>query len=317
MTETCYIIDADADSGKTAIRFAAFDTLISISVYGEEQNVVQHFLIEAMRACERYERLFSRTLEGTDVWRINNAEGGKVFVDAQTAELTKLALGYCERSRGMFDITIGSVSKLWDMKRRIIPDHARIEAALSHVDWRKIEVGCDKTNNKHWIRLNDPESYIDLGGIAKGWIADRLGELFEAAQDSGIWGYCIDLGGNILVGGEKPDGTPWKIGLRIPGSRTASNESPKPYERAVILRRGSVVTSGIYERAFTQDGKAYHHILDPKTGYPVETDCLSASVVCERSIDAEGYSTTLLALGRDRGLEFARTIPEILEVIYQ
>lgn len=333
------------------LRFPAFNTLVSLSVYADESRA-QNCLMHVKDLCDTYERTFSRTLEGSDVSRINSASGNRTYVDKHCAELVSLALSYCAKSDGIFDITIGAVSKLWDMKRGIIPAQSDIEAALKHVDWRCIEVGFEASSKKHWVRLNDPHTSIDLGGIAKGWIADRLGEML---QDAGVQGYCIDLGGNVLVGGEKPDGKLWKIGLRTPSVTAASSsknsqypaDNPNPtgippasntskasdaspkrtantemlcnkiYSQTLGLPHGSVVTSGIYERAFISNGKLYHHILDPKTGYPAYCKHASVSVVCERSIDAEGFSTTLLALDDKQANRLIECTPEIKQAIYQ
>ena len=143
---------------------------------------------------------------------------------------------------------------------------------------------------------------MDVGGIAKGWIADRLSALLA---ERGLDSFVVNLGGNVMARGQKPDGSPWRVGLQDPRDKGS-------IVGAVTVRDASAVTSGVYERCFERDGAFYHHILDPKTGFPVETDAAGATVVARRSIDAEGYSTTLLALGIERGLAFARERDAIL-----
>ena len=160
-----------------------------------------------------------------------------------------------------------------------------------------------RLSEQRWFaRIRDPKATVDLGGIAKGWIADRLAELMSAHDLSS---FIVNLGGNVMAHGSKPDGSPWRIGLQDPRRKDG-------IVGAVAVRDASAVTSGVYERCFERDGRVYHHILDPATGFPVRTDAAGATVVARRSIDAEGYSTTLVALGIERGIAFARSHPAIL-----
>ena len=121
--------------------------------------------------------------------------------------------------------------------------------------------------------------------------------------------FLINLGGNVVAHGEKPGGIAWNIGIRDPRDENS-------IVGAVPLCDASAVTSGIYERCCEVNGKFYHHILSPETGMPVQTDVAGATVIADRSIDAEGYSTTLLALGTVRGLAFAREHPAIRKAIF-
>ena len=204
--------------------------------------------------------------------------------------------------------------RLWDFHRGVIPDEKDIAEALTHVDWRTIKLGIrEELNPRNDIcrrprfsaRIADPRASVDVGGTAKGYIADDLGELL---QDNGLSSYVINLGGNVLAHGSKPQGDPWRVGIQDP---RASRESGSILG-AVPLENASAVTSGTYERYFMHNERAYHHILDPKTGHPVQTDLAGATVVARTSLDAEGYSTTLLALGKDAAVEFVRTHEAIL-----
>ncbi len=173
------------------------------------------------------------------------------------------------------------------------------------MDWRQLKLW--KEGGACLARLADPAAAVDAGGIAKGWIADRLIDAL-AAHDLG--GIIVNLGGNVAVRGAKPSGEPWGIGVRNPAD-------PATLLGAVPLAAGSAVTSGIYERCFTApDGTFYHHILDPRTGMPAETDVAGVTVICEQSIDAEGFSTTLLALGTERGRALVQRHPEILQAFF-
>ena len=132
-------------------------------------------------------------------------------------------------------------------------------------------------------------------------------------EQRGVEHALVNLGGNVAVMGGKPDGAPWRVGVRRP---LPSSSMPLLDSFAVLaLRDGSAVTSGIYERAFEQDGKLYHHILDPRTGFPAETDLLSATVVAQSSLDADGYTTALIMMGADRALAFAEQHPALEAVL--
>lgn len=158
---------------------------------------------------------------------------------------------------------------------------------------------------RYRARLDDAAASVDVGGTAKGYIADALGDILS---EEGVESFVVNLGGNVLAHGTKPNGKPWMIGLQDP--RT-SRESGTVLG-AVPLENASAVTSGTYERFFEKDGKTHHHILDPKTGYPAETDLAGATAIARTSLDAEGYSTTLLALGKERATAFVQNHPAIM-----
>ena len=272
---------ADADIRSTTT--FAFDTVVELSVYGDAD-----ILEAAVEACTRYDQLFSAQREGSDVWRINHAAGQPVTVDADTADLIKKSLEFCQASNGMFDITIGAVSLLWDFDNAVKPSDEAIAAALPHIGWRNVQV------SGNTVTLTDSEAAIDLGGIAKGWIADALADLY---RDRGASAGLINLGGNVYAVGQKPSGKPWTVGLRNPNMAGGSAVS------TIEVRDKSVVTSGLYERHFTLDGVDYYHILDPRTGYPVATDLRADTVISDSSLDGDGMSTTLFIYGSKKGLE--------------
>lgn len=341
MDETCahildpipdeqYLEARDATGGKPAgVRFLAFNTIIDIEAYGEAAACRAAF--EKARAlCRLYERLFSRTLPHSDIARINSAHGQPVAIDPLTYDLLERALSYCAESEGAFDITVGSAVRLWNFHEGTVPDDGALAEAVRHVDWHALrlrktpaataaESDADAATEAVpgfeaapepkacFAQLADPDAAVDAGGIAKGWIADALVAAMEA---HGLSGIIVNLGGNVAVSGTKPTGDPWRVGIRDP-------RDPSQLIGAVPLVAGSAVTSGVYERCFTApDGTFYHHILDPRTGHPVETDVAGVTVICEKSIDAEGFSTTLLALGLERGLALARRHPEILQAFF-
>ena len=291
------------EAGMIAQRFLAFSTAITLQAFAPEQACLAAF--ERVRSeARRFERLFSRTLPHSDISRLNRAEGIPIEISRDTADLLECALSYCADSDGRFDITMGAAVQLWDLRRAIIPSQDELREAVTHVDWRGVRVW--EEGGRHFAQLTDPQAAVDVGGIAKGWIADRF---TNALVEAGLENFLINLGGNVVAHGEKPGGTAWNIGIRDP-----RNEGT--IVGAVPLRDASAVTSGIYERCCEVDGKFYHHILSPETGMPVETDAAGATVIANRSVDAEGYSTTLLALGTARGLAFAREHPAIRKAIF-
>lgn len=285
------------------LRFGAFDTRVKLSAYGEEALVRTAFR-KALADCRRFEGLFSRTLAGGDIARLNAAAGGTLLVEDDTYDLLAGSLRFCEASHGLFDVTIGPVVALWDFKRGVIPERGALDAALEHVGYRNLVLG--GRPGARTARLADARAAVDAGGTAKGYIADRLCERLE---NLGLERFVVDLGGNVAVRGGKPDGSPFVVGVRDPADASRML-------CGVRLHEGSVVTSGLTERCFFKQGRRYHHILDPRTGYPVDTDAESASVVARSSFVCEGYSTTLCALGLARGAVFAAENAEIDRAVF-
>lgn len=298
-------------------RFFAFDTSVVIEL-GPHPHLDTGIALagQLIAMCREYERLFSRTLPHSDVSRINRAHGEWVRIDPRTADLIGEAVHYCTQSEGTFDITIGTLCRLWNWKAQQVPHSTEIAQALRHVNYRAIEMsygysagqtGGDNSNgssndDEAWCRLRDPQAAIDLGGIAKGWIADRL---CETIQFAGYEHFLIDLGGNTVLHGRPADQQPWNIGIPNPLDTGRSIAT-------LQLTDVSIVTSGIYERRFTADNITYHHIIDPHTGYPARTNLISATIIARTSLDAEGYSTTVLAVGAHRAARFIAAHPAIL-----
>lgn len=297
-------VAGEGASGPHACVFYAFNTEISLSAYGCESSAAFAAFEQAVEACRRYERFFSRTLPHSDVSRLNAAGGAEVRITDETYDLLQGSLRYCEQSLGWFDITVGSLTSLWDFQQGVMADADALQERLALVDWRGVVLGGEP--GARTARLSTPGAMVDVGGTAKGWIADRLAELCEAR---GVAHFIINLGGNVVVGGGKRDGSPFAVGIRNP-------KDTSKILGVVNLTDGSVVTSGLYERCFELDGKRYCHILDPRTGMPIQTDVESATVVAAKSFDCDGFSTTLCALGIEKGIEFARSRPEIACAIF-
>ena len=302
-----------------------FDTVITLTAYDRDftsenssfftrnkdaSDNCEVFLDECFALCMRYENLFSSTKEGSDIWNINHANGEAVTVDPATYDLVEKALYYADLSQGIFDPTIGTVTELWNFHAdsdKTVPDEESLKKALSHVDYKKVELR--KDSGECSVRLLDSAARLDLGGIAKGYIADRLKELYlEKGANSGI----INLGGNVLLVGKKPgsDSTSsFNVAIQKPFGDDGEAMLTLP------LTDKSLVTSGIYDRYFEKDGRIYHHILDTKTGLPIENNIYSATIVSDSSVDGDALSTICFSLGIEKGMELIESIPDI-HVLY-
>ena len=256
------------------------DTFCTITIYGPHDR---QLLDEAFDLCEKYEALLSKSAEGSDIWRINRAGGSAVTVAEETIEVIKAGMEYGGLSAGMFDITVGRLTALWDFSGDPrVPPGVELAEALGTVGYENVIVNGDT------VRLTDPDTWLDLGAIAKGYIADRVADFLK---DHGVTGAVVDLGGDVAVMGEKPDGSMWGIGVRKPfGDQSDLLGIIKTSE-------ASIVTSGVYERRFELDGTIYHHILDPKTGMPVISDVVGATIIAENSATGDAVSTIAVLVG--------------------
>ncbi len=290
---------ANAQSTKPLARQGfMLDTVISISLYDTQDEAI---LDGAFALCEEYEQLFSRTISTSDVYRINHSDGAPVEVSDATAELLCIALEYARLSGGAFDPTIEPLVTLWDIMadEPYVPDAGAISAALARVDWTKVSVDGNVVTLHAGMGL-------DLGGIAKGYIADKLREYLS---ENGVDSALINLGGNVLTLGGKPDGSNFTIGVQKPFGQNSDILG------ACRLKGMSVVTSGIYERYFVEDDRLYHHILDTKTGYPVENELYSVTIISPTSTDGDALSTICFALGSEDGMALIETLDGI-ECVY-
>lgn len=270
-----------------------FDTVIQITIYDSDDISL---LEQCFAYCDAFENTVSRHRKNSEISQINNAGGNPVTVSDTTIELLQTGIAYGELTGGAFDITVAPLSILWDFKNNPgnVPAEEAIESALSHVDYRNIQI------DGNTVTLKDPEAAIDLGGIAKGYMADTLKKYLE---EQGVKSAILNLGGNVLTIGTKPDGTSFHIGIQKPfgdGNSTITS---------VIADDSSVVTSGSYERYFkTEDGIICHHILDTKTGYPCETGLLGVTILSDKSVDGDALSTACFALGIEKGRALIESI---------
>lgn len=263
-----------------------FDTVISITIYDSTNKAL---IDSCFGLANYYENIFSRTIDGSDIYKINHSDGRPTVVSSETIDLLSTAIKYSVLTDGIVDPAIGGVSSLWDFHNfGVIPDKSDIKAAICHVNYENIII----TGNT--VTLTDPNTDIDLGFIAKGYIADKIKEYLIL---EGVNSAIINLGGNVLTIGSKPDGSPFTIGIQEPFADTGTAAT------VVSVDDKSVVTSGIYERYFTYGGSIYHHILDTDTGYPVCTDLFGVTIISDSSTDGDALSTACLALGYEKAVE--------------
>ncbi len=263
------------------------DTIVTLNAECDDETLEGAFSL-----CEDLEKLLSRTIEDSEVSRLNSGE--TVAASEHTRKIIERALYYSDLTNGKFDITICPVSSLWNFNEEIIPERKEIAEALKSVDYQSILFGETK------IKLD--KTKIDLGGIAKGYIADEVCEYFK---QKGVKCGIVNLGGNVKVFGKE-----YTVGIQSPFKS-------KEVIAKMRLADMSVVTSGIYERSFEKDGALYHHILDTKTGYPVDNTLASATVIGESSLDCDALSTVCMVLGTDDAIDFINNQTECEAILIE
>jgi thiamine biosynthesis lipoprotein len=229
-----------------------------------------------------------------------NAGIAPVKVHTDLLNVLERSLYYAELSGGAFDPTIGPLVKLWgigtDAER--IPEEGEIRQALALVNWQDLVI--NRKAERAFLKV--PGMALDLGAIAKGYAADEAARI---AGESGVKRAIFDLGGNILALGSRSETEDWRIGVQDPlGERGA-------YIGLLSVRDKSIVTSGVYERFFESGGRRYHHILSTEDGYPVNKGLLSVTIVAQKSIDADALSTSVFALGYEKGRTLIESLPGI------
>jgi len=293
-----YLPYVKAQEGQAQATRFLMDTAVDVSAYGRNAEASVNSVFGEM---ERLEEVLSRHIPTSEVAKINAQAGEWVAVSDTTLEVIALGLEIGELTGGAFDITVGALVSLWgfgtgDYK---VPSEEEITAALATVDYRKVEV--DKANK----RVRIPEGTIlDLGGVAKGYIVDYARQfLLKQKMQRAI----VNAGGDISVIGGRPDGTPWRVGVQNPND-------PSQISWVIPLQNNSVVTSGDYQRFFIQDGESWHHILDPRTGYPAR-GLKSVTIVASSAGRADALSTAVFVLGWEKGRELVEKLPGVEAII--
>ena len=269
------------------IQIFAMDTFMDLKVSGKN---AQKAILEAEREINALERMLSNTIENSEISAINqNAGKDAVKVSDDTLYLLKEAREIYDFTQGAFDITIAPIIDVWGFTKEVkkVPDEETLKQKLDLVDMKKLQIN---EKNKT-VFLEESGMAIDLGGIAKGYATDKVNEIFI---ENGITSSVISLGGNVSVTGKKEDGSKWKVAIQDPLNKEG-------YAGVLYVEDTSVVTSGGYQRFFEENGKTYHHIIDPKTGMPADTGLLSVTIVCKNSTKADGLSTSVFIAGLEKG----------------
>lgn len=273
-----------------------FDTAVTITLYGNDKK----YISDCFDLCKKYENMFSNTVSNSEICKINDAarSNSAVNVSKETIELLNKGIYYGDISNGKFDITIGKLSELWDFNgdNPTVPDTNTISSMLKDINYKNIEI------KDQSVLLKDANSKIDLGGIAKGFIADKLKTYLES---KGVQSGIINLGGNILLIGSKPDHSEFNIGIQKPFANDDSSIA------VLSIKDKSIVTSGVYERYFYDTDTLYHHILDTKTGYPVKNNLLGVTIISDLSVDGDGLSTTTFTMGLTDGMKFIEDLENV------
>lgn len=290
-------IGNDAKNPITDSRFC-LDTLVTLTLYEGGNEVL---LDEAFEELDRLESLLSVHRVGSDLWNLCDQAGeAPVPVSPETMELLLAAKEYYALSQGYLDISIGALIDLWDVGGEgHVPSDEEKTAALALKGLEKLVL--DETDCTAF--LPRPDMKLDLGALAKGYMADKLKTFLT---DRGVTGAILDLGHNILLIGGKPTTGYFTVGVKHP------LETEKNRLAAVVQTTDkSVVTSGTYERYFEQNGVRYHHILDPFTGAPANTGVLSVTILSDTSLEGDALSTTCLLLGAEKGLALIESLVNV------
>lgn len=280
--ETRFLMD-------TAVRIAVYDDALSREEAASAVN-------RAFSRMSRLESMVSAQVETSEIARLSKLSGGEAYaVSDTTSAILRQALGISDQSGGAFDITIGPLEELWgfytDHPRK--PDSLEVTGAMGKVGYRMMQIDGNR------VRLAKHGMKIDLGGIAKGYIVDAA---VQSLKESGVRAGIVDGGGDLRIFGSHPVNRQWRIGVRHP--------RPEANSLFGVLRLDScaIATSGDYERFFMDGGRRYHHILDPKTGYPA-SGCVSVTILADRAMLADAYATTVFVLGPDQGMELLKSRP--------
>ncbi|MGE5676855.1 MAG: FAD:protein FMN transferase [Pseudomonadota bacterium] len=274
-------------------------TVVEITLYDHQDEKIIDKAFS--RISEIESEMTINNAETSEIIALNNASGkGEVTLTPDTFYVVERGKYYSDLTKGKFDITVGPVVKQWNIGTdyAAVPDPAELAKAVSLVDYTKLILNKDKLTAK----LEDAGMKVDLGAIAKGYSADEVARILK---ENGVQHAIINLGGNVMTIGGNPKGTPWKIGIQDPFNPRGD------YLGIVTVQDKTVVTSGTYERYFEANGKKYHHILDTTTGYPVDNNLYSTSIITDKSIDGDGLSTTTLLLGLEDGMKLIEGLDNV------
>lgn len=271
------------------------DTFVTITVVSDSADKADKAIVDAFSTIERFGNLINIFSDKSEVSSINrNAGIREVKVSPETLNVIEKAIYVSEKSEGAFDPTIGPIMRLWDFYKKIKPSEPEIRKNLMLVNYKDIIINRDKST----VFLKEKGMLLDLGGIAKGYAVDlAVINLKQNSINSGI----VAIAGDIRTFGLKPDEKPWNIGIKNPRRKNNSDE----IIAKIRLSDKAISTSGDYERYFLINGERFHHLLDPKTGYPAGC-CQSVSIITDNGAFTDAFSTAVFILGSEKGLKLAQ-----------
>ncbi|MCD7777811.1 MAG: FAD:protein FMN transferase [Clostridiales bacterium] len=277
----------------------AMDTTMTITAYGEN---AEDAVDAAAAEIAKLDRLFSVTDENSDIYKLNTEKTAQVSED--TYNLIEEALSCSERTNHILNPAIYPVVKAWGFTtgNYRIPGEEELNSLKTHIDPNKIVLD----NETMTAAITDPELEIDLGSVAKGYTSGKISELFN---EMGIQSGIISLGGNVQTIGKKTDGSQWRVAVLDP-----KNQSE--YAGIIETDNKAVITSGDYQRFFEENGKIYHHIIDPSTCAPAESGLSSVTIVSENSTAADAYSTALFIMGKEKAADFWRQNKDDFDAVF-
>jgi len=297
------------DAKKVTLEDKAMGTHVLITTYTTptlDEKTITPKLEKALAEIRRLERLMTTWREDSEISRINQAAGKQaVVVGPETFEVIKKSLWVAERSSGVFDISFEAMRDLWrfdENKVEEIPSEEAIKKARKLIDWHEIKLDLDAKS----VMLRKPGMRISLGGIAKGYGVDAASKVLLA---EGLSSFYVQAGGDLYVKGKKPDGSPYRVGARDP-----RGSGPGDYFAMIDVTDHAFSTAGDYERSFVKDGKRWHHIIDPRTGYPAR-ESRSVTVWAKDAFTADGIDDAIFILGPEKGLSICEEIDDCGAVV--
>ncbi len=268
------------------------DTVVEITVAALNEQDAQNAISAAYEEIRRVEALLSRYHSESQIAQINRMDGGEQFVpvNPEVYDVLQRSLHYSVISDGLFDITVGPLIDLWGIgtDREQIPDAPELRQILQYIDYRNVEIQAEQG-----VRLGYADMILDLGGVAKGYSVDRG---IVVLRSRNITSALLNAGGDMRCIGTKPDGTPWRIGIRHP-------RKPSGILGLIELEEKAVATSGDYERFFMRQGTRYHHIFLPDTGMPAR-ECQSVTILADTAEKADVLATLVFIMGPLQGIAF-------------
>ncbi len=281
------------------------DTAVTLNAYGENS---QKAVEESFKRLDEINDMASANINTSDVFKINDASGKSyVKVQPEIFKMIKTSIEYSKISNGAFDITLGPIINLWGIgtDNERLPSDEEIKGKLPLVGYDKISVN----ENDSSVMLQKEGMAIDLGGVAKGFAIDEVSKIYKKYNiENGL----INLGSSsIYAVGKNKEKKDWAVGIKHP-----RNEDPNEYLGIIKLSNESLSTSGDYERCFIKDNKRYHHIIDPKTGYPVDNGVMSDTIVIDGDLEDNGMladilTTAVFTLGADKGIKLINSLDKV------